>query len=224
LDVFHFPLKVIQFPFREFKKVVFYRSTYQENSLLKNQVDSLRRRITNQEEIFQENERLKKILSFKNKSSFSLIAASVIARDPSNWDSAAVIDKGKIDGVRENMAVITELGLVGQVFEVGQNTSKIILLSDPNFNVAALLQRTREEGMISGTITGACRMRYLSLNSDVKTGDIVVTSGLSQEFPKGILIGAVTDSEDDTSGLSKNCLIQPAVNLSKLEEVLLVIQ
>jgi rod shape-determining protein MreC len=223
LNILSLPLKIVQFPLQELKKVFSYRSTYQENSRLKNQADGLRRRLINQEEIIQENERLKKLLSFKGKSGFSLIAARVIAKDPSNWDSVVIIDKGSNDGVRVNLAAITELGLAGQVIEVDRNQSKVMLINDPSFNVASLVQRTREEGIVSGTITGICRMKYLSLNSDVKSGDAVMTSGLSQEFPKGLLIGSVTEAEEDSSGLSKNCLIKPAVNLSKLEELLLII-
>lgn len=223
LDGFSLPLKIANFPLQEIKKILFYRSIHQENSRLNNQIDSLKRRLVNQEEILQENERLKKLLSFKNKSPFSLIAAKVIARDASNWESVAIIDKGSSDGIREGMAAITELGLVGKVLDVGKNSSKIILVNDPNFNVAALLQRSREEAIVSGTINGICRMKYLSLDTDAKAGDVVITSGLSQDFPKGVLIGYVVDVDTDTSGLAKNCIVQPAVKLSRLEEVLLVL-
>ncbi len=223
VEVLALPLRLAKTPLSEFKKIVFYRSIFRENLQLRNQIDALKRRLVSQEEALQENERLKRLLSFKNQSAFSLIAAKVIAKEPSNWESAVIIDKGKKDGVSENMAVITELGLAGRVFEVANNSSKVILINDPNFGVAALLQRSREEGIVSGSINGSCRMKYLYPNSDVKIGDVVITSGLSQEFPKGILIGSVADTEGDASGLSKNCVISPAVNISRLEEVLLVV-
>jgi rod shape-determining protein MreC len=223
LDSFSLPIKIINLPLQEGKKILFYRSIARENLILKNQVNALKRRIVNQEEVAQENERFRKLLSFKNKSAFSLIAARVIARDPSNWESVVIIDKGKNEGVKKDMAAITELGLAGKVLEVGNNTSKIALINDPNFSVAGVFLRSREEGIVSGTINGICRMKYLSLDSDVKLGDIVVTSGLSQDIPKGILIGSVTEEEAEASNLTKNCLIKPAVNFSKLEEVLLVI-
>lgn len=223
LDFLSLPLKIIQFPLKEIKKIIFYRAIYSENFRLKNQIHALKRRLVNQEEIFQENSRLQRLLSFKNKSSFSLIAARVIAKDPSFWESVIIIDKGKNDGVAEFSAVITELGLAGQVIEAGKNTSKIRLVNDPNFSVAAIIQRSREEGIVSGSLSGTCRMKYLSLDSDVKTGDTVVTSGLSQRFLKGILIGKVFEADVDSSGLSKNCYIEPAVNFSQLEEVLIVI-
>ncbi len=223
VKIFSLPLNLAKIPIAEFKKLIFYRSLFRENLRLRNQVDALKRRLVSQDEALLENERLKRLLSFKNQSSFSLIAARVIAREPSNWESAVIIDKGKRDGVRENAAVITELGLVGRVFEVAGNFSKIALINDPNFSVAALLQRTREEGIVSGSINGSCRMKYLYPNSDVKAADIVITSGLLQGFPKGILIGSVIDTEDDASGLSKNCIIEPAANLSRLEEVLVIV-
>ncbi|MDP2940188.1 MAG: rod shape-determining protein MreC [Candidatus Omnitrophota bacterium] len=223
LDCLRLPLKIIHFPLKESKKVIFYRFTAKENENLKNQVDALKRRLVNQEEILKENERLRRLLFFKNQATFSLIAATVIARDPSNWESVVIIDKGRNDGVSINMSVITELGLVGKISEVASNTSKISCLNDPGFSVAALLQRNREQGVVTGTINGFCRMKYLSIESDAKPKDIVVTSGLSKPSPKGILIGEVIEAEEDLSGLTKNCLIKPAVNLDKLEEVLVIV-
>ena len=152
------------------------------------------------------------------------VVARVIARDSSNWVSAVVIDKGKKDKIQADMPVITESGLVGKVSEVGVSTSKIILISDPNLNIPSLIQRSREEGIISGTILGACKMRYISLDSDVKIGDKVITSGLGNVFPKGVLIGELSEIKDDPSGLMKLCLVDPSVNLLKIEEVLVIIK
>ena len=152
------------------------------------------------------------------------VVARVIARDSSNWVSAVVIDKGKKDKIQADMPVITESGLVGKVSEVGVSTSKIILISDPNLNIPSLIQRSREEGIISGTILGACKMRYISLDSDVKIGDKVITSGLGNVFPKGVLIGELSEIKDDPSGLMKLCLVDSSVNLLKIEEVLVIIK
>ena len=187
-------------------------------------MNSLQQKLTDLEEISQENKRMGKLLQFKYKTRFSTVAARVIGKDSSNWASAVVVDKGKKDKIRTGAAVIIDLGLVGKVFEVGASTSKVILVTDTNLNVPALVQRSREEGMISGTILGRCKMRYLSLDSDVEIGDKIVTSGLGGNFSKGILIGEVSEIKDDASGLMKLCLVNPSVALLKIEEVLIEIK
>ena len=195
-----------------------------ENSKLKKQIDALKQKNVKLEEASRENLRLKKLLSFKNKTPFLTVAARVIGRDPSNWASAIIIDKGKKDKIQCNMPVITELGLVGKISEVGARTSKVILINDPNLSIPALIQRSREEGIISGTILEACKMRYLALGSDLEIADKVITSGLSSIFPKGIMIGEIAQIKNDPSGLMKLCLIDPSVSLSRVEEVLVIIK
>ena len=224
VDIFKLPLSFSSLVLKEIKSMFFYRKISKENFDLKKEIDILRQEIINSEEISQENKRLKKLLSFKYKTSFVTVVARVIARDSSNWVSAVVIDKGKKDKIQADMPVITESGLVGKVSEVGVSTSKIILISDPNLNIPSLIQRSREEGIISGTILGACKMRYISLDSDVKIGDKVITSGLGNVFPKGVLIGELSEIKDDPSGLMKLCLVDPSVNLLKIEEVLVIIK
>jgi len=216
------PLRFSSSVLKEIKSIVFYKKILRENSDLKKEIATLRHGIIELEEISQENKRLKKLLSFKYKTSFSVIPARVIAKDSSNWASAIIIDKGRKDKIRPDMSVINELGLVGKISEVGISTSKVILISDLDLNIPCLLQRSREEGLLTGTILGSCKMRYLSLDSDIKIGDKVITSGLGSIFPKGILIGEVSKIRDDSSGLMKLCLVNPSVDLSKIEEVLIL--
>lgn len=222
VDVFSFPIKLTQGIFNEIKLVFSYRKFYRESLSLKKEIAPLRQKLSEYEEVFRENERLNKLLSFKDKTTFSTKTAQVIGRDPSNWLSILIIDKGKKDGLETGMPVISDVSLVGKIVEVGRATSRVLLINDPNFKVAALIQESRDEGIISGSIGGACRMYFLSLDSEVKVNDIVVTSGLGGVFPKGLLIGRVIDIDLDSTGLMKNCSIRPATNLSRLEEVLII--
>lgn len=223
-DAFKFPLNIFTWFSREMRAIIFYHRNFIENERLKKEISSLRQRINTAEELSLENKRLRALLSFKQNSLFTLVAARVIARDPSNWSSVIIIDKGKRDGIKPSLAVITKQGLVGKVIEVGNVTSKIMLITDPNLGVSALLQRSRQEGLVSGTLENLLIMRYLSADIDIKVSDVVITSGLSQIYPKGIIIGRVIEIGREYSGLQHFAMIKPEVNFSALEEVLVVVK
>ncbi len=135
-----------------------------------------------------------------------------------------IIDKGENDDIKSGMPVVNASGVVGKISEVGKDTSKVILLTDPHFSVAALIQRPRENGLISGTLQGVCRMRYLDTNADLKNGDKVITSKLSSSFPEGLLIGEIMKIDEDQASPSFECFIRPAVSFSQIEEVLVILQ
>lgn len=174
------------------------------------------------DELRQENERLKKLLALKQGSLFLTVAAEVIAGFPDNWSRGVMIDKGLRAGIKVGNAVIGESGLAGRVVEVSLQTAKVMLLNDPDSSVSAFLQRTREEGLISGNIAGTLQMRYLDKDSDVAIGDVILTSGLTRNYPPGLLIGRVIGINDDPHGLDKRCLVEPFVNLKSIEEVLVI--
>jgi len=217
------PVKIILFPFSEIKKILLYRSTYNKYRRLQEEANVLRSQVLERREIIQENVRLKQLFDFKRSFIFSSIAANVIGRDPTNWSSSIVIDRGKKDGLQPGMPVVNSLGVVGKVSEVGNSTSRVLLLTDLNFSVAALVQRNRENGLVAGTLTGTCRMKYLSYDANVKVGDRVITSKLSSTFPEGLLIGVVTQVEESQSSPTLECLVKPAVRLSQVEEVLVIL-
>jgi rod shape-determining protein MreC len=224
VDFSKIPLKLTHNFLKEIKLIFSYRRLYKENINLQKEMDLLNRKMVEFKEIYQENKRLEKLLSFKHKLPFSTVAARVIGRDSSNWISALIIDKGSKDNLRVGMPVIGGVGLVGKLVEVGSSTSRVLLINDSNFKVAALIQDSRDEGIVSGSLGGKCRMYFLSLESEVKTNDRVITSGLGGVFPKGLLIGRVIDVDIDASGLMKNCLIEPTTDLSRLEEVLIILK
>lgn len=217
------PVKILLFPFSEIKKILLYRSTYNKYIRLQEEVHVIRSQLSQRREIIQENARLKQLLDFKQRFIFSSVAANVIGREPTNWSSSIVIDRGKKDGLRPGMPVVNSLGVIGKVSDVGGTTSRVLLLTDPNFSVAALIQGNREHGLVSGTLKGTCRLKYLSYDADVRVGDTVMTSKLSSTFPEGLLIGVVTESEESQSSPTLECVVKPAVNLSQVEEVLVIL-
>jgi rod shape-determining protein MreC len=112
---------------------------------------------------------------------------------------------------------------VGRVTETTPSFSKITLINDPDFSVSALIQRSRQEGLVSGTLGTYLIMKYLPKDADVKVDDLILTSGLSSSFPKGLSIGKVIEIGEEFSGLSHYALIKPVVNLSAIEEVFVII-
>ncbi|MDP3143672.1 MAG: rod shape-determining protein MreC [Candidatus Omnitrophota bacterium] len=215
-------IKIFNFPFVEFKKLLLYHATYTQNVILKAENSRTKNRMVEIEELRTENERLRRLFNFKRDSGLSLIVAKVIAKDPSNWTSSLIIDKGRDNGIQPGMCVVTEAGLAGKILEAGSTTSKVMLINDSNSSVSSLIQRSREYGVTSGTITGQLRLHFLPLNSDVKTADIIITSGMGGIYPKGLVIGKVAEVDNDIEGLSKSCIVKPAVRLASLEEVLII--
>ena len=167
--------------------------------------------------------RLKGLLVFKQRSPLHLVAARVIARSPDRWSSSSIIDKGKHNGISRGMVVITTKGLVGRVLESSDNGSKILLINDPSLGVSSIVQRSRQEGRVCGTLGSNLIMRYLPEDADIVENDLIITSELSQIYPKGLLVGRVLSIGKELSGLNRYAIIKPAADCSNIEEVLVII-
>lgn len=224
LNIFDLPLALAALLKREVSGIVFYHRNITQNEKLKKEIDALKQKFSSAQEALLENERLKNLLSFKQKSQFKLVPARVIGRSADNWSALVIIDKGAQSGIVRNMPAVTHLGLAGKVIEVTKNTSKVMLINDPNLGVSSIVQRSRQEGLTCGTLGGYLIMKYLPKEADIKTGDVIITSGLTDAYPKGFLIGTVVDVGDEFSGLSKYAMIKPAINPASLEEVLIITQ
>ena len=223
LRTLKFPLNLLTFIRREAGAVIFYHRNFTQNEILKKQADFLKNKLNIQNELILENSRLKQILSFKQKSPLRFTAARVIGVSADSWSSSLIIDKGRFNGIRRGMAVVTFLGFVGRVAEAQEFTSTVMLITDPNMGISAIDQRSRQEGLVSGTLGTNLIMRYLPQEPDIKENDIIITSGLNPAYPKGLLIGSVSAIGREFSGLSSYAVIKPAVNLSDIEEVLIII-
>lgn len=193
----------------------------EENRRLKNQVAELRRGSAALTEAESEKARLEALLRLRSQTHRASIAARVIGTRLSRWPEAIIIDKGRGEGVRPRQAVLAAAGLVGRVYSVTAHTALVVPVTDCNSSMGATLQRSRHTGILTGD-GEACRLRYLPLEADVKPGDVVVSSGMGDIFPKGILIGAVVGVTRDDTASMKCALVRPSVDLARLEEVLVL--
>ncbi len=222
LDITARPIQWFEAPVFELKKLFYFHEIYDEYLKIKKQAEALKARLVYLQETAEENKRSAAISEFRRTQDYASVVASVIGRDPSNWNASLIINRGQKDGLKVGMPVVSPLGVVGRIFEIGNNTAKVILVSDPSFSVAALVQRTRESGLLTGSLQGLCRLEYLTDKADVKVGDRVVTSKLSSAFPEGILIGQVTDVQASENSHTVECLVEPVVDLSQIEEVIVI--
>ncbi|MCM8801622.1 MAG: rod shape-determining protein MreC [Candidatus Omnitrophica bacterium] len=223
LNILRYPLGVLSLIRQELLGIIFYHRNMVENTKLSQEIDLLNQKLNHLNEIYLENKRLNMLLSLKQNISYKVTAARVIGRSPDNWSSVILIDKGIHQGIKVGYPVVSYLGLVGRITEVTNFISKVVLINDPHLGVSAIVQRSRQEGLVSGTLGGSLIMRYLPKGADIKISDVIVTSGLSEFYPKGLLIGTVVEIGEEFSGLSKYAVIKPAVDLNKLEEVLVII-
>jgi rod shape-determining protein MreC len=224
VNTLRYPLVLSNLIRREIGGIIFYHRNFIQNERLKNEVSFLKNEINALNEFRLENKRLKNLLSFKEKTPYKVIAARVIARSADNWSSVIIIDKGRYNGIKRGMVVISYLGLIGRVAEAEESTSKIMLINDSDFAVSGVVQRSRQEGLVAGTLGRMLVMRYLPKDADIRESDMVITSGLTDLYPKGLIIGRVVDVGEEFSGLSLYAVIKPAVNLSDIEEVLVIVQ
>jgi rod shape-determining protein MreC len=208
---------------RELSGIIFYHRNMIQAENLQNEVGLLRWRLFDLRELSQENDRLKDLFNFKQKSSLRLVGARVIARSPDSWSSSVIIDKGRYNGIKPGMVVVSPRGLVGSIAESADNTSKVLLINDPNQGISSIVQRSRQEGLVSGTLGTHLIMRYLPEDAQIIVGDVIVTSELSRIYPKGLLVGRVVNIGREFAGLNRYALVKPEVELTSLEEVLVII-
>jgi rod shape-determining protein MreC len=222
VDASTLPLRGLNALGQEGRALIFFHKNYWDNKRLVAEDQKLRSGLLDQEELRKDNERLRDLLELRKKTEVTTVCASVIGRDFGVSRSYLILDKGRAAGIRKYDPVITPAGLVGKVFETGQFSSKVILLNDPDLAIPAVDERSREQGLVSGSLDGRCKLRFLDTNSDVAEGDMIMTSGLNMTYPEGIPIGRVKIVGIESSGLSKFAVIEPALNLSCVDEVLVV--
>jgi rod shape-determining protein MreC len=191
--------------------------------------ERLRRRIQNLEverqkllEAEATNRQLKQLLDFRSHLPAGAITASIIANSAASWFQSCQIDKGSADGVHKGMAVVTPLGVVGQVVAVTPRAAKVLLLTDPNSGIDVLVQRTRSRGIVSGSLENGTVLKYMKRSEDVQEGDRLITSGMDGVFPKGLMVGAVIKVRKQHLGLFQFVEVLPAVQTARTENVLVV--
>ena len=180
------------------------------------------------DELEAENERLRNMLNvFDEKKSMNPIMAQVTGKETSSWFQMFTIDKGSKQGIKENMAVINADGLIGYIYKVYETSSEVISIVDSRASVAALIESSRDQGIVKGTLgieeDAACRMYYLPVDLVPRPGDTVVTSGVGLSFPKGLKIGVIRESTRYMDENKHYVVIEPYVDFMHIEEVVVLI-
>ena len=212
----------IQTAQQTFERYLFVMHLHQENEILKQRIAELQKENHLKEEASLANERLRNLLQFREKVPTSMIAAEVIGQDPSFWFKSVTINKGERDGVRKGMAVIAPEGIVGQILKVAPHYATILLVTDYNSAIDSIVQKTRARAIVEGKGENRCQLKYLLRTEEVSVGDVIMTSGLGGNFPKGLMIGEVRKVEKGGHGIFQHAELVPSVDLTKLEEVLVI--
>ncbi len=200
-----------------------WKTVWGENRVLRAERERLKLQALQIEETRQENARLRRLLALRDRLPLSTLAGEVIGREAGGWVRALTVNRGRTNGVARQAPVVVPEGLVGRVVQVRSGASVIQLLNDPASTVGAIVQRTRTPGLVEGDAGGTVRFKFMARDGTrVASGDLVVTSGLGNLFPKGLPIGRVLTVEDKGSALFHFAILAPAVDFARVEEVLLV--
>lgn len=167
-------------------------------------------------------ERLEQLLDLQSTYNLQSTAARIIGQSSDAWSDTVTIDKGSLDGISENMPVTNSTGVIGQVIEVAPNASTVRLLTDEGSGVSAMIQDTRAQGMVQGQPDGTLRMDYVSVDADVKEGDIIITSGIGGVYPKGLPIGTVASVTKNSNDVYYTIIVSSASRTESNEEVLVI--
>lgn len=194
-----------------------------KNVELTRRVSELESQIANFKEVSRENKRLKDLLQFGAGVDYKKILAQVVAWDASSDFRVIRINKGLADGVRLQSPVITSDGLVGYIYRLTDHFADILTVLDSNNRVDGLVQRIRAHGIVEGFNNEKSIMKYVSRAEPIILGDLVITSGLGNIYPKGIRVGKVSRIERESYGITQNVEITPAVDFGRLEEVVILV-
>lgn len=209
--------------FSHFFSGIFSLSKLQkENATLKDQLNALQAEVAQLSEAKKENEKLRNDLGFKVTNNFTYQATEVIAFDPSALRGTVVINKGVKDGLKPGMAAIAEGFLVGKIIEVSENTSKVQLITDPASAIPVTLKGINTNGIAKGEIGFGLTMEKIPQGEQIKTGDLVISSGLGGELPKGLILGTVEKVESQENSLFVTAEVRPSADLRNLYRLIII--
>lgn len=206
-----------------FNSISTLRSAQDENSELKQRIQELEVELKGTQDLASENERLRSLLGLREESKFSVLPARVIGRDPSVWFDSAIVDRGTLDGVKLNMPVVSDGGIVGRVTAVGPLTSQIDLVTRDKSGLGAIVGEVGESnslGVIRGTSErDLLELRYVAGSVEVKEGQIVYTTGQDGIYPAGLKVGEVVEVRSGSATTPHQILVRPSARLGSMQEV-----
>jgi rod shape-determining protein MreC len=198
------------------------RKTHTENAQLREEITRLQTQLTDYHEAYLENQRLRRLLDFKTTIGAEAIPAQVVVHDPTGWFQTMIVDKGAQDGLKVDMPVVNDEGVVGRIMDVSDRYARVVLITDPANAIDGMIERNRMRGILSGKDASTCYLKYVRGNFDVQMGDLIITSGKDGVFPKGLRLGRVKGVRKDPVVLFQTVEVEPVVRLSALEEVLIL--
>jgi rod shape-determining protein MreC len=202
---------------------VYLVDVQQDNKRLREEIKWLQQENHRYLETYLQYQRLQRLLNFREQTPFDVVAAAVVGRNSSSWTQIIYINRGTRDRVAQGFPVVTYDGLVGQVIHAAPALSQVMLLTDFRSGVDAIVQRTRASGVVAGRGRSIAELKFLPIGADLQAGDRLISSGMGGVFPKGLIIGEVNDIQRN-GRQTQQVEIQPSVDFSHLEEVLVLIK
>lgn len=206
-----------------------FSSVKEENEQLKAENTELKNQLIEYNRMKEENVRLREVLDYSEANAdYDYIGCNIIGYSGGNISDGYIIDKGISDGIEKDMVVITAAGLVGKVTKAASNYSIVHSILNENIAVAAMVESTKEttgilQGITDGRNKSLTRLSNIPIESEIKEGDIILTSGLGMIYPKEIRIGEVVSIDVDNVGVMKNAIVKPYVDFSKIDEIFVVV-
>ena len=204
-----------------------YESLQAENEALRSQIISMEEDVRSADSLQRENERLHQLLGLSTEhEDYHFASAYIISWEDSNWKSAFTVGKGTNSGIREGLVAVTEYGqVIGLVTAAGTNWATVTTVLDSALGISATVASTGYNGVVEGALAtgseGLLRMNYLPTDSVLRNNDQVLTTG-STVYPRGLIIGYITDANFDQTGVAKYALLKPAADLDDLEQVFFI--
>jgi len=206
-----------------FRSISSLRTAQSENDLLKQRIQELEVEVQQKEDLSSENGRLKSFLELKEQSPYKILAAQIIGRDPSVWFDTSIINRGSLDGVKLNMPIVTNGGLVGRVVAVSPLTAQIALITKDKSGLGAVvgeLGNSNALGVVSGSgKKETLEMGYVPGSVEVQTGGMVYTTGQDGIYPAGLKLGEIVEVRSGSATVPHQIFIKPSANLYAMQEV-----
>jgi rod shape-determining protein MreC len=208
------------------ERIVNLKNAASENEQLKQRIEQMQVELNETRMAADENTRLKSLLDLKEKNEYKMVAASVIARDPSLWFDMVTINRGRTSGIENNMPVVTPSGIVGRIVATSPWTAEVMLITDEKAAAGALvgqLGKSNALGSVRGLgLNGLIEMRYVSGLEEVNVGDYVTTTGQDGIYPPGLSVGEVVEVKKGSATVPHVIRIKPSARLNALQEVVVL--
>lgn len=206
-----------------FQSIVSLRSAQTENDQLKERVQELEVEVRQKDDLVAENQRLKTLLDLKNTSNYQVKTAQIIGRDPSLWFDSAIINRGSLDGVKLNMPIVNNGGLIGRVVAVSPITSQISLVTRERSALGGVIGELGTSNALGVVSANGKRetleMNYIPGTVEVQVGEMVYTTGQDGIYPPGLKVGEVIEVKPGSATVTQQIFIKPSAHLFSMQEV-----